>query len=86
MIVTNREHALDYLGLNERLDKALRFIADTDIAALPEINVAVDARARVPAGRRLGRVGGYDELVLFTGARALGEVDEERRIAVRVHD
>lgn len=38
MIVTNREHALDYLGLNDRLDKALRFIADTDIAALADGN------------------------------------------------
>lgn len=42
MIVTNREHALDYLGLNERLDKALRFIADTDIAALADGNHLID--------------------------------------------
>ena len=42
MIVTNREHALDYLGLNDRLDKALRFIADTDIAALADGNHLID--------------------------------------------
>lgn len=44
MIVTNKEHALDYLGINEGLDKALRFIAGTDFDTLEDGNVLIDGQ------------------------------------------
>lgn len=36
MIISNKEHALDYLGLSENMDKALRFIAETDFSKLSD--------------------------------------------------
>ena len=42
MIVTNRDHALDYLGLGARMDRALRFIAETDIASLEDGNHLIE--------------------------------------------
>lgn len=44
MIVTNKGHALDYLGINEGLDKALRFIAGTDFDTLEDGNVLIDGQ------------------------------------------
>lgn len=42
MIVTTREHVLDYLGINTNLDKALSFIAETDISALDDGSYPID--------------------------------------------
>lgn len=36
MIISNREHCLDYLGIHENLDKALRYISETDFGSLPD--------------------------------------------------
>lgn len=36
MIISNKKHALDYLGINENLDKALKFIAETDFSKLDD--------------------------------------------------
>ncbi len=44
MIVTNKDHALDYLGINGNLDKALHYIADTDFGALDDGNVLIDGQ------------------------------------------
>lgn len=36
MIISNKQHALDYLGINENLDKALRYLHDTDFSQLED--------------------------------------------------
>lgn len=42
MIVTNQAHVLDYLGINTNLDKALSFIAETDISSLDDGSYPID--------------------------------------------
>lgn len=42
MIVTNASHALDYLGINGNLDKALKYIAETDFSALEDGGILID--------------------------------------------
>ena len=44
MIVTNKEHALDYLGIDPRLDTALHYIADTDLGAVEDGNILIDGQ------------------------------------------
>ena len=42
MIVTNREHALDYLGLNQNLDTALQYISKTDLDGIEDGNHLIE--------------------------------------------
>lgn len=44
MIITDRDHVLDYLGLSERLDKALRFIADQKFQGFEDGEYLIDSR------------------------------------------
>ena len=55
-----------------------------DVSALVEPYIAVDSRSGVPSCRGLAVVGSYGELVLLTELNAGSQVDEERRVAVRV--
>lgn len=42
MIISNKAHALDYLGISENLDKALKFIADTDFSNVDDGLLLID--------------------------------------------
>ena len=42
MIITNKAHALDYLGISDRLDTALRYISNTDLNNLADGNHLID--------------------------------------------
>lgn len=42
MIISDKEHCLDYLGINENMDKALRFIKDNDFSRLADDTYPID--------------------------------------------
>lgn len=42
MIITNKAHALDYLGISDRLDTALKYISNTDLNNLADGNHLID--------------------------------------------
>lgn len=42
MIISNREHCLEYLGIHENLDKALRYISETDFSKLADDIYLID--------------------------------------------
>lgn len=42
MIISNKEHCLDYLGIHKNLDKALHYIHDTDFSQLADDTYFID--------------------------------------------
>lgn len=44
MIISNKEHCLDYLGIHENLDKALRYINNTDFSKMTDDTYLIDGQ------------------------------------------
>lgn len=44
MIISNKEHCLDYCGINDNLDKALHFIHETDFSKLNDDTYLIDGQ------------------------------------------
>ena len=59
---------------------------DADISALPEEQVAVDARPRIPAGGGVQSAGGDLQMVLLPRADMVGQIHQHRGIAVGMLD